>query len=437
MNRKKYSKELKTMVALEAIKGNQPVDVSPFRKKKKVLRIISRLNIGGPAIHVKILFEAFNNQEFESQLIIGKVSEHEGDMEYLVRSSNGTVQKISSFQRDVSIFKDIITLLYIVRIIARTRPHIVHTHMAKAGVVGRVAAIICNFILGSHIKLVHTFHGHVFDGYFKDLTSRLFITIEKLLALFTDKVISISNTQKWELTKKYTIASGDKIEIINLGFDLMPFTESVRYKGEYRKSLGIGEGTLLVGIVGRLVPIKNHIMFLDATRHFVARNIETPVIFSIIGNGELRSTLESYVRDIGLEEYVYFHGWEKNTPLIYADLDFLALTSNNEGTPVSIIEAMAAKVPVITTAVGGATDLLGKIEQPNYQNEGFSICDRGILCPKNNPIAFSKGMSHLSNGIRSKEPKGQIVRAHDYVLEHYSDKRLVGNIDRLYNALLD
>ena len=210
--------------------------------------------------------------------------------------------------------------------------------------------------------MVHTFHGHVLDAYFGNIKSFIFKFIEKTLATLTDRIIAISYTQKWELFQKYKIANPSKISLINLGFDLIPFIHSGKLKGKFRKKINVSNDTLLIGIVGRLAKVKNHKMFLDAAVLFLKNYNSEKVKFVLIGDGELRQTLKNYAVEKGLKNQVIFYGWEKNIPMIYADLDILALTSLNEGTPVSIIEAMAASVPVITTGVGGIKDLLGRIE---------------------------------------------------------------------------
>jgi glycosyltransferase involved in cell wall biosynthesis len=206
--------------------------------------------------------------------------------------------------------------------------------------------------------VVHTFHGHVLDAYFGKVKSFIFRAIEKKLARLTDRIIAISLTQKWELSQKYKIAEPSKISMINLGFDLIPFVHADKFKGKLREKIGVSNDTLLIGIVGRLAKVKNHKMFLDAAILFLKNHNKPNVKFVLVGDGELRQTLKNYAVEKGLKDQVIFYGWEKNIPMIYADLDILALTSLNEGTPVSIIEAMAASVPVVTTGVGGIKDLL-------------------------------------------------------------------------------
>jgi glycosyltransferase involved in cell wall biosynthesis len=277
---------------------------------------------------------------------------------------------------------------------------------------------------------VHTYHGHVLEGYFSNLKSKLVILIEKLLARKTDAIIAISQTQKWELIKKYRLASAGKVHTINLGFDLSRFLD-IRDKGKLRSIFGIEDRPLIIGIVGRLAPIKNHRLFLDTAKLIIERYTDKAIRFAIIGDGELMDSLKAYAKTIGIEHNVIFYGWEKKIERIYADLDILVLTSNNEGTPVSIIESMAASVPVVTTGVGGVKDLLGRIETRAQAKDDFSICERGILCPKGNATAIARGIQYL---IESNN-QGLVSKAREYVFENYTDKRLIERIGNLYDNL--
>ena len=342
--------------ALNKIKQNHNQRLKRGEQKKhkiRVLRVISRMNIGGPSIHVKNLTEGLNKKKYESKVIAGSLSHNEGDMSYLISSGKGKIDKISELQRELNPLKDLIALFKLLIIINRFNPDIVHSHLSKAGTLSRIAVILSNVNKSKKIKIVHTFHGHVLDAYFGKVKSLIFKFIEKTLATSTDRIIAISYTQKWELSKKYKIANPSKISLINLGFDLIPFVHADKLKGKLRKKIGAANDTLLVGIVGRLVKVKNHKMFLDAAGLFLKNQNHEKVKFILIGDGELRQTLENYAIEIGLKDYVVFYGWEKNISMIYADLDILALTSLNEGTPVSIIEAMSASCQLLPPASGG------------------------------------------------------------------------------------
>lgn len=396
-------------------------------KKIKILRVISRMNIGGPSVHAANLLTHMNNDRFRTKLVVGSISPKEGDMSYLI-NKRCEIYSIPELQRDIKPCSDLVAFSKLVRIISIERPQIVHTHTAKAGTIGRLAAAYCNTFRGTNVRIVHTFHGHVLQGYFSRTTSVLFKFIERMMARFSDVVIAISNSQRWELTEKYRIADPSKIKVINLGFDLSSFT-NLRKKRILREALAIGQDTLLIGIVGRLVAIKNHRLFLEAAKIFTERNPDTQVKFVVVGDGELRSMLEDYVERLGIRRKVIFYGWERSIQNIYADLDILALTSINEGTPVSIIEAMASSVPVVTTNVGGTKDLLGHPVQNGHK--GFQVCERGILCSEDNPASFAAALEFVVRDDPAKRT-ARVQNAHHHVLRNYSIESLVRNIENLY-----
>jgi GT2 family glycosyltransferase len=403
-----------------------------IKKRKKILRIISRLNIGGPSIHCSILINGFNNDKYESKLISGSLSNSEGDMSYIINSKKEFLIRIPELQREINIRQDLKAFLAILRLLFKENPDLVHTHLAKAGALSRIAVWVYNVVTGNKTKTVHTYHGHVLEGYFSYSKSKIFIQIERNLARITDSIVAISHTQKWELTDKYQLTSARKVRIINLGFDLSRFIND-ESRGELRDRIGAEERDFLIGIVGRLVPIKNHRLFLDAAFLVKKRFPMKLIKFIIIGDGELRKDLQEYSKKIGLDESVIFYGWEKSIHKVYSDLDLLVLTSNNEGTPVSIIESMASSVPVVTTGVGGIKDLLGSIEGQPRDNENCSICERGILCPKGNAKAIADGIAY---SIEHYDPI-RITRARDFVYKKYSEQHLIKKVERLYHNLLD
>jgi glycosyltransferase involved in cell wall biosynthesis len=298
-----------------------------------------------------------------------------------------------------------------------------------------VATLSLNLARPRHrkIKAVHTFHGHVFEGYFSGMKSLMFLGIERLLARYTDVIIAISDKQKHDLTEKYHIAPPTKIKTIELGFELSPFLRTGLVRGQLRGKFGIPDDTLLIGIVGRLVPIKNHKMFFQSAKLFVEQNPGLKVQFMVVGDGELREELQAYCRDLGLTEYVIFCGWIKEVHLVYADFDILALTSTNEGTPVSIIEAMASSVPVIATDAGGVVDLLGPSGSPS--SDGFTVCERGILCRKDDAAGFAKGLKYLMD-INAGDKHGLLTRARSFVQECFSEQRLIRDMESLYLDLM-
>jgi glycosyltransferase involved in cell wall biosynthesis len=403
-------------------------------RKIKILRVIARLNIGGPSIHVHLLTKGLDVKKFEPILVAGKISPQEGDMSYLFNSADKEPIIIPELQREISLRMDLKAFQRIFGRLIQEEPDIVHTHTAKAGTSARLAVLMYNLIYGKKVRIVHTFHGHVFEGYFSKAKSLLFVWIERLLARFTDVIIALSGIQKKELVENFRIAPVDKIKTVQLGFDLRPFLGSEALKGQFRQSLGISDDTLLIGIVGRLVPVKDHFMFLDAAKLFLEQNPGQPAKFVVVGDGELRDELKDYCQELGLNGHVMFCGWIKNVPLVYADLDILALTSINEGTPVSIIEAMASSVPVIATDAGGVVDLLGTPDVL-HKSDGFLVCSRGILCRKNDALGFAKGLKYLLEGS-SRKSQERIMHARSFVRQNFSEKRLLNDIESLYFDLI-
>ncbi len=414
--------------------------VSPDGRKKrrgeiKILRIISRMNIGGPSVHVKNLMENLNPKKFVSQLIFGSISPTEGDMNYIFAPTDCSRLYIPELQREVSPLNDMVSLLKIIMVINKFKPDIVDSHLSKAGTLARTSVFASNLFRKNKIKTVHTFHGNVFEGYFNPIKSLIFRLLEKWLALNTNKIIAISTTQKWELSQKYKIAPVSKIETIGLGFNLFPFVSKKQFKGRFRQKLGVDEDTVLIGIVGRLVPIKNHKMFIDAAKMLLDHYNSRKVIFVLVGGGEIEADLKAYSTKIGVSDHIIFYGWEKNIPMVYADLNILALTSLNEGTPVSVIEAMAASVPVVSTGVGGIKDLLGPIQSEKAFEQGFHQCERGILCPNNDPSSFAGALHYMLSSNYMNE-KHRFDNACRFVLKDYSMERLVSDMESLYSSIL-
>ena len=404
-------------------------------RRIKVLRFIARLNIGGPAIHVHLLTRGLDINKFQPILVTGRISPHEGDMSYLFSSRDEKPIIIPDLHREISPLMDIKVILKIFKILRRERPDIVHTHTAKAGTVGRIAVVLYKLLCRQKVRIVHTFHGHVFEGYFSKTKSWIFLLIECFLARATRVIIAISETQKRELSEKYRIAPASKIKTVELGFDLSPFLSNTSLKGRFRQSIGVSDHTLLIAIIGRLVPIKNHIMFFDGVKIFLEQNPETRVKFIVLGDGELKDELKAYCEKQGLANQVLFCGWMRDVPVAYADLDILALTSLNEGTPVSIIEAMASSVPVIATDAGGVRDLMGPPDGVSSSN-GFTVCERGVLCKKNDASGFAKALNYLVE-VDIREKKDRLMRARSFVEKRYSSKRLLRDIESLYFDLMN
>lgn len=393
--------------------------------KIKILRIIARLNIGGPAIHVILLTEGLNKDRFESPLVCGKISMREGDMSYYAKEKNVRPIFIPQLKREINLLDDIIAFKKIYGIIKTEKPDIIHTHTAKAGTLGRLAGIAYNFLnRNKKIKLIHTFHGHIFDGYFNRFQTKVFIFCEQILAFFTCKIITVSESIKRDLLL-LGIGDENKLEVISLGFELE------RFMGIPLESKPVSN----IGIIGRLVPIKNHRLFLEAAVKVIRDNPQLKLGFKIVGDGELRPELESYSRQLNINSKVFFLGWQSNLKAVYSDLGVVALTSINEGTPVSLIEAMASGRVVVATNVGGVEDLLGD-EMSGYAKAevGFKILERGILVNFIDARSFANALTFIIKDAGLRQDIA--TRARTFIKDKFSNHRLVQEIEDLYMSLI-
>ncbi len=369
----------------------------------KVLRIISRLNIGGPAIHSITLTGGLDKARFESVLITGRPAEEEGDMSYLAYEKNVKPIVIDELRRQTSPLGDIKAFFKIYGWIRKIRPDIVHTHASKAGTLGRLAALAG----GVPVK-IHTFHGHVLYRYFSPVKSKIYILIERILSHFTDRIVAVSKRQQVELTRILGLHRHDKCVIIPLGLDLKPFLAVEESENK---------DALTVGMIGRLTKIKNHKMFLDGAALIKKKAPNLNVRFVIVGDGELKYEISDYIKKLGLEKDVLMIGWKADLASIYSGLDVVALTSDNEGTPLCIIEAMASARPVVATDVGGVGDLV--------------IDDKtGYLVWRGDVEAFSDRVLDLLKDKTRRRAFGAAAR--NLAASRYTEGRLIGDIERLY-----
>ncbi len=384
-----------------------------IQEKLKILRIIARLNVGGPAIHAILLTQALNNERFESILVTGQVGRAEKDMVYLAKEKGVSPVIIPELGRQISPIKDVLALWKIFMLMKREKPDIVHTHTAKAGALGRVAAVLA----GVPVR-IHTFHGHIFESYFNKFYIVLFLLIERILALFTKFIVVVSQAQKKEIGERYKITGPGKIKVIPLGLELEKLFPINACAGKLRKELGLGEDVIVVGIVGRLVPVKNHKMFLDAA-NLLPGLLEDKfkIKYLIVGDGEERASLEEYAKKLGLGNDAIFCGWREDMAGIYSDLDIVGLTSFNEGTPVALIEALAAGRPVIATDVGGVADVV---------KDGTN----GYLVASGDARAFALRLADLVKDTGKRSEFG--LNGRRMVREIFSKERLVRDIAGLY-----
>ena len=327
-----------------------------FREMTKILRILNRFNVGGPTYNVAYLTK-YLSDEYTTVLIGGEREESEASSEYILKELDIPYTIVPDMKRSISLKNDIKALREIISIIKKEKPDIVHTHASKAGLLGRLAAKICGVPY-----IFHTFHGHVFHSYFGKKKTSFFIHLERLLARWSTAIIAISDIQKHELGDIYKICPSEKIQVVPLGFDLHKFTEQTDEKRkQFRTQYNLQDDEIAIGIVGRLAPVKNHEMFIDAICNCQKQTSKKIRAF-IIGDGELAEQLQTYCNNTNTEQIITFTSWIKDVDVAYAGLDIVALTSFNEGTPVSIIEAQAAGKPVVSTNVGGISDIVQEDE---------------------------------------------------------------------------
>jgi glycosyltransferase involved in cell wall biosynthesis len=320
--------------------------------------------------------------------------------------------QLAGLGREIRPISDVAALAALVREVRAFRPHVVHTHTAKAGLLGRLAARLAGVPV-----VVHTFHGHVLHGYFGPVKNAVFRSLERALARSTDRIVAVSEAVRDDLVR-YAVAPAARIHVVPLGLDLAPLAGALP-KGALRGAAGVAAEAPLVGIVGRLVPIKDVGTFLSAAARVGA--VRSDVRFAIVGDGEERAALEGLARELGLAEVVHFHGWQRQMGDVYGDLDVVVNCSLNEGTPVALIEALAASRPVVATAVGGTPEVLG----------GGAY---GALVAAGDAEALARAILET---LAQPESAARRARAGRHVvLSRYSVERLLDDMDGLYRELL-
>jgi glycosyltransferase involved in cell wall biosynthesis len=387
----------------------------------KIVRIIARLNVGGPAIHVALASCELQQRGHECLLVVGPVPDTEGSMEYYAAERGVALVRVPQLVRPLSPWNDFVALWKIYKLLRREKPDVVHTHTAKAGTVGRTAA----FLAGVPV-VVHTFHGNIFDGYFSPAKTRLFLSIERFLARFTDRIIAVSKTQRDELINMYRIATPDKIQVVRLGIDLEPFRR--RASGASMGRPPETSDALVIGWVGRFVEVKGPLFFVDVAH--AVKSSGANARFVMVGDGPLRSEVEARISALGMQKDFTLLGWKRNMPDIYANIHLTTLTSHNEGTPVAMIESMAANRPFVAVNVGGMADLMGGAAQ---KNDAFSLFDNGILVMSRDVAAFANALNLLLQDPTLRSRMGQAGK--EFALRNFSKERLADDLESLYNEL--
>ena len=376
----------------------------------KVVRIIARLNVGGPAQHVVLLSQGLPSDEFETTLICGRVPETEGDMSYYAAEHGVQPVVLETMSREVSLLDDLAALRELTRLLRRLKPDIVHTHTAKAGFVGRVAARLARVPV-----IIHTYHGHVLSGYFGRRKEMVFRALERLCARWTTLALAVGEGVRDDLVAQRVVRP-ERIRVMPLGLDLQRFAEGPT--GVLRAELGLSADTPLIGYCGRLVPIKNLPLLLGAMARVHA---ELPAAhLALIGDGELRAALEDEAARLGLTKVVHFMGWRRDTDQLFRDLNVMALSSRNEGTPVALIEAGAAGVPSVSTQVGGVARVV---------REGVT----GHLVPPDDEVALAEALLQLLRNTDHAQSLGR--QAQERMLTEFGMQRLVDDMAALYREL--
>lgn len=390
----------------------------------RVLRIINRFNLGGPAYNVAYLTK-YLSPEFETLLIGGEKESDEESSLFIFKEMGIEPLVLSEMNRSINFLNDVRAYYRIKKIIKEFKPDIIHTHAAKAGALGRLAAFNCKVPI-----IVHTFHGHIFHSYFGQLKTTIFKNVERFLAKKSSVIIAISEKQKQELCIEHKIAPLEKTSVIPLGFELSKFFENqIEKRKLFREQYQVAQDEICIVIIGRLIPVKNHFLFLKSIQ-FIKNNSEKIRAF-IVGDGNLRNDLMQLCEDLDLDYCFYpterkkttitFTSWIQDVSYPLAGSDIVCLTSFNEGTPVSLIEAQAASKAIITTKVGG-------IENSVTSNAAFLVDIR------DEKLFFEKLLLLVENPILRNE---MAICGKNFVFNQFHYTRLVEDIRRLYNSLLN
>jgi glycosyltransferase involved in cell wall biosynthesis len=381
----------------------------------RVLRAIARLNVGGPALHVTYLSSGLASRGYDTTLVAGEIAPGEESMAFVAERAGVEIVGVRGLSREVSPIRDLLAAIRLAAVIRRVHPQIVHTHTAKAGAVGRAAAVLAG---RPRPIVVHTFHGHVLRGYFGPLGSRAFRLIETALARATDVLVAVSPQVRDELVR-LGVAPAEKFTVVRLGIELEPRVQCTEDRFAIRRRLGIGEERFVVGWFGRMTAVKRTEDLLAAFAVLRERGVDAVLL--LVGDGTDRPRLEEQAFRLGLARHCLFLGYQEEVAPWYAACDVVALTSANEGTPVTVIEALAAGRPVVATDVGGVPDVIA---------EGVD----GFLVEPRDTAALADRLERLAADPALRAAMGERGRAR--ALERYAVGRLVDDVDALYRSLL-
>ncbi len=382
----------------------------------RVLRVIARLNMGGPALHVAYLSAGLAERGYETTLVAGSLARGEGSMAYVAEDLGVRVVRLDALSREISPVRDAISVFRLARLIREQRPQILHTHTAKAGTVGRLAALLAGDARPPIV--VHTFHGHVLHGYFGPLKSQAFRLLERLLARVTTRLIAVSPQVRDDLVS-LGVAPAEKFSVVRLGVELGERVQTQVVGGEARARLGIGPERFVVGWVGRMTGVKRTDDVLESLLRLRERGVDAVLL--MVGSGPDRDHVEQRASALGIVRHCYFLGYQEDVSGWYQAFDALILPSANEGTPVVVIEALAAGCPVVATSVGGVPDVV---------REGVD----GFLVPVGDVEQLAERLARLARDPELRARMGEAGRAS--IPARYAVERLVADIDALYRSLL-
>jgi glycosyltransferase involved in cell wall biosynthesis len=383
----------------------------------RVLRVIARLNMGGPALHVAYLTAGLAERGYDTTLVAGSLAPYEDSMAFVADRLGVEVVRIPELHREISLVRDAVAVARLARLIRRERPHILHTHTAKAGAIGRLAAMLAGDARPPIV--VHTFHGHVLRGYFNPLRSEGFRLLERWLARMSTALVAVSPEVRDDLVR-LRIAPAKKFAVIRLGIELEDrVAPDADGRAETRRLLGIPSERFVVGWIGRMTSVKRTEDVLLAFRHLRDGGVDASLC--LVGDGPQRAAVERRAHELGVMRRTLFLGFQEEVAPYYAAFDALVLPSLNEGTPVSVIEALAAGRPVVATRVGGVPDVVRDGE------DGFLVEPGAVQ-------DIAERLSRLARNPALLERMADAGRRN--VLPRYAVDRLVADVDRLYRSLL-
>ncbi|OGV96274.1 hypothetical protein A2W24_04005 [Microgenomates group bacterium RBG_16_45_19] len=377
--------------------------------KTRIFFSVTRLNIGGVAPHVLLLASALDPREFDVNVLTGPVPSGEGSMEQLAKQKGVKLIRIPDLQRNISLVRDAKAFWRIYRLIRIHKPDIIHTHLSKAGFVGRLAAKMAGVPV-----IVHTFHGHIFDGFFSGFKSRFFLILERRLAAISTSLVAVNKIVQSDLMR---LKIGmDRCTVIENGFELQRIVQIERHKGDFRREFGLDRNDILVGTVARFVPLKGLSYLLEASADFLQASPRLRLI--LVGDGEQRDELRHRAISLGIQERVIFTGFRKDMENVYSDLDILVLPSLTEGLPTVVIEALSAGLPIVATRVGAVPDLVTP--------------ETGIIVNPRDSQALSRAVQEMVTRL----PQNGDAQTRQKYAERFGAKRFIEETEELYNRLV-